>query len=163
MEIDPDIDGPFFVQTRCLRSILDPFIDDAWGHGPITYDGVSLAIKDGVFETRENTLRNRAVADRPYDDVGRVAHFVVNFDPSPLLLEINSDCGEDVVIADGCHRLASAIYSGRPYLLVSYGGFCDGFRRGFPKRRLPSQKLRNALLANGLRYDGSGTTHGSNC
>ena len=125
-------DAIFEVPLSSVTKFINPFRSDLWGRGRVTKQSVKRCIELSEFEPHfvPDGLRLHI---RPGWDSRRVAYFVVNKDPWPLSIECTSPCGS-WVIHDGCHRLASAIYRRDATILISLGGYVDGWDHCFPKR-----------------------------
>jgi hypothetical protein len=62
-----------------------------------------------------------------YDHAARIAFLVKNPTDDPITVGVNDILGGSIVIYDGCHRIAAAVFDQRPDIMVSYDGYCEGF------------------------------------
>jgi hypothetical protein len=103
--------------TATLATVINPFAPDFYW-GSVTREDVEEAIAQGRFEEIPYSHLESLGLEAGYNHAGRIAYLVQNPDDNPIHLEFN-DNGV-VEIQDGCHRLAAAIYSGKPRIAVCY-------------------------------------------
>lgn len=121
--------GPYFVLTKSVARVYNPFRDDVWGTGTIKRQAIQQAVRSGNLDSRPNdTFHLPIEARRPYD-INRIAYLVIHSAEDPISLDVGLN--GMVVIEDGFHRLGAAMYRRDRFLLVSYAGYVDGFHRRF--------------------------------
>lgn len=131
-------DAIFEIPLSSITRFINPFRSNFWGRGRVTKPSVKRCIELGQFEPNFVPDGVRLHVSPGWDS-RRVAYFVVNKNPWPIAIECTSPDGT-WCIHDGCHRLASAIYRQDKTILVSLGGYVDGWDISFPGRILVEGK-----------------------
>jgi hypothetical protein len=129
-----DKDEPLFViPLHRIAAFGNPFTDNIWDRGVVTFEKVKACIEQGHFESDFVPMGTRGRVDRDWDS-RRIAYLVENQDDRPISIEILSLDGR-FEIDDGWHRIAAAIYRGDLEIVAGLGGFIDGWEVAFPEGR----------------------------
>jgi hypothetical protein len=111
------------IPLRRLARHCNPFYGDPWG--------VALHKRDVRAALKERRL---VAVPNTDDHAGRVAYFVVYEADKPIEIDVGVPVVGyyvDWMVTDGNHRLAAAIYAGRPSIAASVGGQLDYAKKLF--------------------------------
>jgi hypothetical protein len=102
------------LKVKEISKYCNPFIEKVWDFGkPVSKKRVSFCLKNNILiGFDDKTCRNQ------YNHSGRIAYLIKNKATDPIALDIFDG---EVVVNDGNHRLAAAIYNNETYLAVSLG------------------------------------------
>ncbi len=105
-----------------------PYKTNIWARdiGPLQLGEVALATQFKEYEAEVWGNYSFRVPDdklHAYDHAARVAYLVLNPDNTPIELEVVA--ADNLVLHDGYHRWAAAIYANRRSILVDVTGFYD--------------------------------------
>jgi hypothetical protein len=132
-----DFNGPYLIPVESMKKhAFNPFTEDTWNTGvQTTRKAVRHAIANNLLENRPHGSidQDELRADTTFD-IRRIAYLVINPDLKPIDIDIDMYSGE-IIMDDGCHRLAAAIYRKDAEILVNYSGYVDDFHRKFKKKR----------------------------
>lgn len=108
----------FNVPVKKLAELRNPVEDGVWGFG---IQPSNLKIRNCIAKGKLLGWQEKIKNLNTYDHAARIAYLVVNPSDEPISVEFCNG----VVVDDGNHRLAAAIYAERETIRAAVGGFCD--------------------------------------
>lgn len=110
------------VPVDAIKERYNPFEWEVWDiEYPISITEVDRAIASKHLESLP--FSKWTFGDDRNQHASRIAYLVVNGWDDPIDIEVDEYGG--VLVLDGNHRLAAAIYRGDPHIAAILGGFID--------------------------------------
>lgn len=113
---------------------------DTWGT-EVTLEDVKDRIVSNKLESR--SFSDTPMDNSPYDHASRIAYLVLNKDDNPISLDVGipSIGYHSIVLIDGNHRLAAAIYRKDKIIKVDYSGETAYFKHLFVRKSKKYQDI----------------------